>query len=144
MNISLRFIYLTPVIFRLGTIAGQTKRQCPIITFPGHSCKTRPDLSSSRTATRLYINDLCATAIEKVTNLQGFISLDEINVFMLLRNTNFISVRNSYISSLRIYISISNIFNLPKICSELSATGQRFKARGIFIAMVRILHSLVV
>ena len=41
------------------------------------------------------------TAIEKVTNLQGFISLEEINLFRLMRNTNFISVTNFYISLLK-------------------------------------------
>ena len=41
------------------------------------------------------------TAIEKVTNLQGFVSLDEIKLFTL-RNTSFISVGNPYISLLRI------------------------------------------
>ena len=58
-------------------------------------------LSSSGTGTRLFINGLCVTAIEKVTNLQGFISLEEIKLFRLMRNANFISVRNPYISLLR-------------------------------------------
>ena len=43
VNISLRFIYLTPVIFRLGTIAGQTKRQCPSSPFPAISKHAKHD-----------------------------------------------------------------------------------------------------
>ena len=50
----------------------------------------------------LYINGFCVTTTEKVTNLQGFISLEEIKLFRLMRNTNFVSVRNPYISLLRI------------------------------------------
>ena len=69
-------------------------------------CRAGPVLSSSGTGTRLYINGLCVTVIvEKVTNLQGFISLEEIKLFSLMRNTNFISVGNPYISLLRIYIT---------------------------------------
>ena len=60
------------------------------------------NISSSGTGTRLYINGLCVTFTEKVTNLLGFISLEEIKLFRLMRNTNFISVRNPYIPLLRI------------------------------------------
>ena len=59
-------------------------------------------LSSSGTGSRLNITGLCMTAIGKVTSLQGFISLEEINLFRLMRNTNFILVTNPYISLLRI------------------------------------------
>ena len=48
--------------------------------------------------TLFNINGLCVTATVKVTKLQGFISLQEIKLFRLMRNTNFISVRNPYIS----------------------------------------------
>ena len=61
----------------------------------------RSVLSFSGTGTRLYINGLCVTAIEKVTNLQGFISLEEVKLLRLLKNTNFISVRNPYIPLLK-------------------------------------------
>ena len=68
-----------------------TLKSNPSSPFPSISkhAKQDPFLSSSRTGTSLYINGLCVTAIATVTNLQ------------LLRNTNFISVRNSYISLLK-------------------------------------------
>ena len=61
------------------------------------------NISSSGTGTRLYMNGLCVTATEKVTNLLGFISLEEIKLFKLVRNTNFISVWNS------LYFFVKNI-----------------------------------
>ena len=46
-------------------------------------------------------NYLCATAIGKVANVQGFISLEEINHFRPLENSIFISTRMFCISLLR-------------------------------------------
>ena len=56
---------------------------------------------SSETGTRLYINDLRATATGTVTNLHGFIFQKEINLPRSLGNSIFISTRNSCISWLR-------------------------------------------
>ena len=50
--------------------------------------------SSPWSGTRLYINDL----MEKVINLQGFISLEEINLPRPLRSTIYSLTRNSCIS----------------------------------------------
>ena len=66
-------------------------------------CRVGPVLSSSGTGTRLYIIGSCVTATEKVTNLKGVISLEEIKLYRLMRNTNYFSVRNHSISLLRIY-----------------------------------------
>ena len=43
-----------------------------------------------KTGTRLYIDYIIATIIGNVSNLQGFISLEEINTSRLLRNSFFI------------------------------------------------------
>ena len=60
-------------------------------------------LNNPGTGTRLYITSLYVT--EKVINLQGFISIEEIKLVMLLRNSNFLLVRNPYrsISLFRIH-----------------------------------------
>ena len=99
-------IYLTSVKF-VGNNSQTNKTSRLVLTLKSNpsspflsinkACKTGSVLSSSWTGTRLYINGLCVTAIERVTNLQGFISLEEINLFRLLRKTNFISITNSYI-----------------------------------------------
>ena len=53
-----------------------------------------------KASTRLYIDALFATIIEKVSNLQRFVSHVEINTFRLLRTSGFILTRNSCISLL--------------------------------------------
>ena len=50
---------------------------------------------ASPTTQALHKWPLC-DSYREVTNLQGFISLEEINLLGLPRNTNFISVRNLY------------------------------------------------
>ena len=54
-----------------------------------------------KAGTQLYIDDLFVTIIGKVSNIQRFISLEEINTFSLLRNSIFILTRNPCISLLR-------------------------------------------
>ena len=82
------------------------------------------------------------TDIEKVTNLQVFISLEEIKLLMLLRNTNFISVRNPYISLLRISYRLSHITRKPSsgVCKQIilkpacSATETSFSLETLDLA----------
>ena len=63
-----------------------------------------------KAGTRLYIDDLFATIIGKVSNLQRFISLEEIITFRLLRNSIFILTRNSCISLLStLYIRLLSL-----------------------------------
>ena len=50
---------------------------------------------------RLYIDDLFATIIGKMSNIQRFISLEQISTFRLLRNSIFVLSRNSCIAVLR-------------------------------------------
>ena len=57
--------------------------------------------SSPKAGTRLFITGLFATTVGKVSNLQRFISQEEINISRLLRNSIFIFTRNSCISLLR-------------------------------------------
>ena len=54
-----------------------------------------------KAGTWLYIDDLFATIIGKVSSIQRFISLEEINTSGLLRNSIFMLTRNSCISLLR-------------------------------------------
>ena len=62
----------------LGTVDLDNKMY-PLITIVVHFKPTSYKRS-------LYMNDLCATAQETVTNLQGFISLEEISLLSLLRD----------------------------------------------------------
>ena len=57
--------------------------------------------SSPKAGTWLYITGLFVTIVGKVSNLQRFIFLEEINISRLLRNSIFILTRNSCISLLR-------------------------------------------
>ena len=57
--------------------------------------------SSPIAGTRLYITGLFATIVGKVSILQRFISLEEINLSRLLRNGIFVLTRNACISLLR-------------------------------------------
>ena len=68
-----------------------------------YSCNCRQSRiqGSLKAGTRLYITGLFATIEGKVSNLQRFISLEEINIYRHLRNSIFILIRNSCISLLR-------------------------------------------
>ena len=68
-----------------------------------YSCNCRQNRIQSRpkVGTRLYITGLFATIEGKVSNLQRFISLEEINISGFRRNSIFISTRKSCISFLR-------------------------------------------
>ena len=62
-----------------------------------YSCNCRQSRiqSSPNPGTRLYRTGLFATIVGKVSCLQRFISLEEINISRLLRNSIFILTRNS-------------------------------------------------
>ena len=51
-----------------------------------------------KAGTRLYIDYIFATTIGKVSNLQRFISLEEINIFKRLRNSFFVLLEILYFS----------------------------------------------
>ena len=67
-----------------------------------YSCNCRAESKAVlKASTRLYIDDLFATIIGKVSSQKRFNSLEEINASRLLRNSIFILTRNSCISRLR-------------------------------------------